>query len=83
MSVVWSCNEWDQLEEIPRGPFPQQIIDQTALIKLLEKQGLDVIRLKLRHSKMLGGWIPLHNPGRPPIGNAPAILRLISWQQLS
>ena len=29
--------------------------DQTALIKLLEKHGLDVIRLKLRHSKMLGG----------------------------
>ncbi len=29
--------------------------DQTALIKLLEKKGLDVIRLKLRHSKMLGG----------------------------
>jgi len=29
--------------------------DQTALIKLLEKQGLDVITLKLRHSKMLGG----------------------------
>jgi len=29
--------------------------DQTALIKLLEKQGLDVIRHKLRHSKMLGG----------------------------
>ena len=29
--------------------------DQTALVKLLEKQGLDVIRLKLRHSKMLGG----------------------------
>ena len=29
--------------------------DQTALIKLLENQGLDVIRLKLRHSKMLGG----------------------------
>jgi N-dimethylarginine dimethylaminohydrolase len=29
--------------------------DQTALIKLLEKQGLDVIPLKLRHSKMLGG----------------------------
>jgi len=29
--------------------------DQTDLIKLLEKQGLDVIRLKLRHSKMLGG----------------------------
>jgi N-dimethylarginine dimethylaminohydrolase len=29
--------------------------DQTDLIKLLEKQGLDVIPLKLRHSKMLGG----------------------------
>ena len=29
--------------------------DQSALIKLLEKQGLDVIPLKLRHSKMLGG----------------------------
>ncbi len=29
--------------------------DQTALIKLLEKQDLDVIPLKLRHAKMLGG----------------------------
>jgi N-dimethylarginine dimethylaminohydrolase len=29
--------------------------DQTALIRLLEKKGLDVIRLKLRHSKLLGG----------------------------
>ena len=29
--------------------------DQTALIRLLEKQGLDVIRLKLRHSIMMGG----------------------------
>lgn len=29
--------------------------DQTGLIKLLEKQGLDVIPLKLRHAKMLGG----------------------------
>ena len=29
--------------------------DQSALIRLLEKQGLDVIPLKLRHSKMLGG----------------------------
>jgi N-dimethylarginine dimethylaminohydrolase len=29
--------------------------DQTALIKLLEKHGLDVIAVKLRHSKMLGG----------------------------
>ena len=29
--------------------------DQAALIKLLEKKGIDVIPLKLRHSKMLGG----------------------------
>ena len=29
--------------------------DQTALIKMLEKHGLDVIPHKLRHSKMLGG----------------------------
>ncbi len=29
--------------------------DQKALIKLIEKQGIDVITLKLRHSKMLGG----------------------------
>jgi len=29
--------------------------DQTALIRLLEEQGLDVIPLKLRHAKMLGG----------------------------
>ncbi len=60
MSRVWSCNEWDQLEEvivgnplharfptpdrssqlaefpdcslaeIPRGPFPQRIIEETV-----------------------------------------------------
>ena len=29
--------------------------DQTGLIKLLEKQSIDVIPLKLRHAKMLGG----------------------------
>lgn len=29
--------------------------DQTPLIQLLERQGLDVIPLKLRHSRMLGG----------------------------
>ena len=29
--------------------------DQTALIRLLERHGLDVIPLKLRHSKLLGG----------------------------
>lgn len=29
--------------------------DQTALIKLLEKHGLDVIPIKLRHSRLMGG----------------------------
>jgi hypothetical protein len=29
--------------------------DQTSLIKLLESRDIDVIPLKLRHSKMLGG----------------------------
>jgi N-dimethylarginine dimethylaminohydrolase len=29
--------------------------DQTALIKLLETHGLDVIPIKLRHSKLMGG----------------------------
>ena len=29
--------------------------DVSALIKLLEKHGLDVIPLKLRHSKLMGG----------------------------
>ena len=29
--------------------------DQSALLRLLEKHGLDVIPLKLRHAKMLGG----------------------------
>ena len=29
--------------------------DQTALMRLLEKEGLDVIPLKFRHSKMMGG----------------------------
>lgn len=29
--------------------------DQTALIRLLEKHGLDVMPLRLRHSRMLGG----------------------------
>ena len=29
--------------------------NQPSMIKLLEKEGLDVIPLKLRHSKLLGG----------------------------
>ena len=29
--------------------------NQTGLIKLIEKQGIDVIPLELRHAKMLGG----------------------------
>src|SRR6202162_3225259 len=79
MSGVWSCNEWDQLEEvivgnplnaryptpdrstqlaefpdrslaeIPRGPFPQQIIEETeedlnGFAKILEGLGIAVKR---------------------------------------
>jgi hypothetical protein len=81
MSVVWSCNEWDQdqlqevivgnplharfptpdrstqlaefsdrsLAEIPRGPFPQQIIEETEedlneFVRLLEGLGITVKR---------------------------------------
>jgi len=49
MSVVWSCNEWDQLEEIPQGPFPQQIIEETEedlreFVAVLEELGITVKR---------------------------------------
>ena len=79
MSGVWSCNEWDQLEEvivgnplnaryptpdrstqlaefpdrslaeIPRGPFPQQIIEETeedlnGFVQILEGLGVTVKR---------------------------------------
>ena len=46
--------------EVPEEGEPESALfvvdrDQTALIRLLEKQGLDVVPLKLRHSRMLGG----------------------------
>ena len=79
MSRVWSCNEWDQLEEvivgnplnarfptpdrstqvaefpdrslaeIPRGPFPQQVIEETEedlneFARILEGLGVVVRR---------------------------------------
>ena len=79
MSVVWSCNEWDQLEEvivgnplrarfpapdpstqlaefpdrsleeIPQGPFPQQVIEETeedlnTFVAVLEELGITVKR---------------------------------------
>jgi RNase H-fold protein (predicted Holliday junction resolvase) len=79
MSDVWSCNEWDQLEEvivgnplnaryptpdrstqlaefpdrlsaeIPCGPFPQKIIEETeedlnGFAKILESLGIAVKR---------------------------------------
>ena len=79
MSGVWSCNEWDELEEvivgnplqarfptpdlstqvaefpdrslaeIPRGPFPQRIIQETeedlnAFVQILEDLGITVKR---------------------------------------
>jgi hypothetical protein len=37
--------------------------DQTGLIKLVEKQGLDMILLKSRHTEDVGWWVPLHHPG--------------------
>jgi len=81
MSAVWSCNEWDQLEEvlvgnplrarfptpdrstqlaefsdrslaeIPQGPFPQRIIEETEedlneFIRVLESLGVVVKRPK-------------------------------------
>jgi N-dimethylarginine dimethylaminohydrolase len=49
-------SDWIDMNLFSIGPG-QVVVDrdQTALIRLLEKQGLDVIPLKLRHSKMLGG----------------------------
>jgi N-dimethylarginine dimethylaminohydrolase len=79
MSRVWSCNEWDRLEEvivgnplnarfpapdkstqvaefpdrslaeIPRGPFPQKIVEETEedlneFVRILEGQGVTVKR---------------------------------------
>jgi N-dimethylarginine dimethylaminohydrolase len=79
MSRVWSCNEWDRLEEvivgnplnarfptpdkstqaaefpdrslaeIPRGPFPQKIVEETEedlneFVRILESQGVTVKR---------------------------------------
>ena len=79
MATVWSCNEWDQLEEvivgnplkarfptpdlstqlaefpdrplteIPRGPFPQRIIEETeedlnGFVGILERLGITVKR---------------------------------------
>ena len=52
--------------------------NQPSLIKLLEKHGLDVIPLKLRHSKLLGGGphcvtldIRRRKPGTPYARYAP------------
>ena len=50
--------------------------DQTALIKLLEKHGLDVIPLKIAALQDDGRRAALRHPGHPPGRNAPAILRL-------
>jgi N-dimethylarginine dimethylaminohydrolase len=79
MSRVWSCNEWDRLEEvivgnplkarfptpdkstqvaefpdrslaeIPRGPFPQKVVEETEedlneFVRILEGQGVTVKR---------------------------------------
>jgi hypothetical protein len=47
-----------QLAEFPDRPNPNLVVvdqNEPSLIRLLEKEGLDVIPLRLRHSKMLGG----------------------------
>jgi N-dimethylarginine dimethylaminohydrolase len=49
-------SDWIDMNALSIGPNRVVVDrDQTALTKLLEEHGLDVIPLKLRHSKMLGG----------------------------
>jgi N-dimethylarginine dimethylaminohydrolase len=49
-------SKWIDMNALSIGPNLVVVdVHQTALIKLLEKNGLDVIPLELRHSKMLGG----------------------------
>ncbi len=50
--------------------------DQTALIKLLEKHGLDVAHPQATPLEDAGWWVPLRDLGHPPGRNAPAVLRL-------
>jgi N-dimethylarginine dimethylaminohydrolase len=49
-------SKWIEMNILSINPS-LAVVDQgqTALIRLLEKKGLDVIPLKLRHSKMMGG----------------------------
>ena len=57
--------------------------NQPSLIKLLEKHGLDVIPLKLRHSKLLGGGPHCVTLDIRRTGHAAAILRLSATGQCS
>ena len=50
--------------------------NQTSLIKLLEKHGLDVIPLKIAAFQAVGRRTPLRHLGHSPPGHAAAILRL-------
>jgi arginine deiminase len=49
-------SEWNDMNAFSINPN-LVVVDrnQPSLIKLLEKEGLDVIPLKLRHSKLFGG----------------------------
>jgi N-dimethylarginine dimethylaminohydrolase len=49
-------SDWIDMNALSIGP-DLVVVDrnQPTLIKLLEKEGLDVVPLKLRHSKLLGG----------------------------
>src|ERR1700738_5606777 len=103
MSRVWSCNEWDQLEEvilgnplnarfptadrssqlaefsnrslaeIPRGPFPQRIIEETEedlneFARTLQGLGISVKRPDAcaRPLRAHRGWQYLHHCRNPP-----------------
>jgi len=49
-------SDWIDMNALSLGPNRVVVDrDQTGLIKLLEAQRLDVVPLKLRHSKLLGG----------------------------
>jgi len=49
-------SEWIDMNLFSLGPNTVVVDrDQTRLIALLESKGLEVIPLKLRHSRMLGG----------------------------
>ncbi len=109
MSRVWSCNEWDPLEEvivgnplharfptpdrstqvaefsdrslaeIPRGPFPQRIIEETEedlneFVRILRDQG--------DHGQTAGDLAARRQVLHDPLGS-PGVLQLLSPRHLA